>query len=654
MTVSSAPFEQTSSAPQGARSSRANAFRVLAVAADAELKQIYRQQQRLLVALELDEPAEAKRCGLLPPGHLSKEEILQAVHLLERPDDRLVEELFWVHEMDAGGDPLDKQLDTVIGTLRGAAANNTTRGAVARHNLAVLQSILGQELAGNPRFDHWEEALKTWEKVIDDELFWTFMEGRAHQCDCQIADAGMMRVTVCHHLASRLAEELAYAVKSREVTAVNALAKIAVQHRSWLELDAALDSVGKQAIKDGYASLGAILDRLSGLTQHGNKARIRNSLVAGEKELRGVAAEYGAVVRSLGQLGDADGWDDAVASSYQKLSAVYLNLLDDLHQVTRLIVEAREIARDPQLLQSLEIDWQHVQRAILCQEADALMQGGYFGRAEQTLAAALAFATEEQKIAIKATQDRCRWARVLQGVDTRKNNPMLSTLNVVGGMFCGNRDYDSRTRSYVTNHWLTFFFCPIFPLGAYRVSDADFRSYCIHGKVPLANFLRRARWAIPASLIVLALLLVAISSRGTSTKAGGPTGGTASRKTAGVTKIRPVVSAHVQPSKRSDIEEERKALSVLGQSLEDRKITLDAERANLDKQKGYLAGVASSYIGERVPEGGRLVYKALLADYNIKVNKYERKLAAWKADSAAYAERVSSSSARVRGKNDQE
>ena len=653
MTVSSSPFERTSSGPPGARFSRSNAFRVLAVAADAELKQIYRQQQRLLVALELDEPAEAKRCGLLPPGYLSKEEILQAVHLLERPDDRLVEELFWVHEMDGSGDPLDKQLDTVIGSLRGAAASNTTRGAVARHNLAVLQSILGQELAGNRRFDHWEEALKTWEKVIGDDLFWTFMEGRAHQCECQISDAGMMRVTVCHHLASSLAEELAYAVKSREVTAVNALAKIAVQHRSWLELDAALDSVGERAIKDGYASLGAILDRLSGLTQQDNKAKIQNSLVAGEKELRGVAAEYGAVVRSLGELGDADGWDDAVASSYQKLSAVHLNLLDDLHQVIRLIVQAREIARDPQLLQSLELDWQHVQRAILCQEADALMQGGYFGRAEQTLAAALAFSTEEQKTAIKATQDRCRWARVLQGVDTRKNNPMLSTLNVVGGMFCGNRDYDSRTRSYATNHWLTFLFCPIFPLGAYRVSDVDFRSYCIHGKVPLANFLRRARWAIPASVIVLALL-VAIISRGTSTKAGGPTGGTASRKTAGVTKTRPVVSAYVQPSERSDIEEERKALSVLGQSLEDRKITLDAEGANLDKQKGYLAGVASSYKGERVPEGGQLVYGALLADYNTKVNKYKRKLAAWKADSAAYAERVSSSNARVRGKNDQE
>jgi hypothetical protein len=102
---------------------------------------------------------------------------------------------------------------------------------------------------------------------------------------------------------------------------------------------------------------------------------------------------------------------------------------------------------------------------------------------------------------------------------------------------------------------------------------------------------------------------MAIISRGTSTKAGGPTstGATTPPGKPQVSRRHVLwISAHVQPSARSDIEQERKALSVLGQSLEDRKITLDAEGANLDKQKGYLAGVASSYKGERVPEGGQI------------------------------------------------
>jgi len=621
---------------------------VLSVPADAELKEIFRQQQRLLIALELGESEGTRECTLLPLSDVSKEEILEAAHRLERPDDRFIEELFWVHEMDCSG---DLHLDNVVGALRGSAASNTTRGAVARHNLAVLLSILGQELAGNRRFEHWEEALKTWEKVIDDELFWTFMEGRARKCDSQISDTGVMRAIVCRQLSATFSGELAHAAKSRELTAVNALAKIAVDHRSWLELDAALDSVGNQAIKDGYVSLGAILDRLSSITQQDDKAKVRNSLVDREKELRNVANEYGAVVRGLGEPADAVGWDDAIASSYHKLSVAYYNLLDDRQQAIRLIVQAREFAHDPQLLQSMERDWQHVQRAILCREADVLMRRGDFAEADHRLAAALGVSTEEQKIEIKAVQDRCRWARVLRGADTRKTNPILHKLGGVGAMLYGKRDYDPGTRSYVANHWLTFFFCPIFPLGAYRVTDADSRSHYIHGKVPLPSFLNRARWAIPASVIalVLVLVLMTIKSRGTSAETERSTSSVpiTPTETAGATEGGPPISTGVQRSARDDIDKERTALSVLAQSLEDRKRTLDAEGARLDKQKSYLAGVESSYSRERVPNGGRSLYEALLADHNDRVKKYNKKFAALKEDFAAYTERASSLNARI-------
>ena len=645
MTLSAVPSVQTSSWSPGGRFSRANAFRVLSVPADAELKEIYRQQRRLLVALEIVGLDGTGKGTLLPLSDVSKEEILEAVHRLERPDDRFIEELFWVHEMDGSGDLVDGQLDNVVGALRGSAASNTTRGAVARHNLAVLLSILGQEVAGNCRFEHWEEALKTWRKVIDDDLFLTFMKGRALKCDCQIFDTGMTRASVCQQLSSTFSGELAHAVKSRELTAVNALAKIGVEHRSWLELDAALDSVGKQAIKDGYVSLGAILDRLSGITQQDDKANVRNSLVEREKELRRVANEYGAIVRSLGEPADAVGWEDAIASSYHKLSVAYFNLLDDRQQAIRLIVHAREFAHDPQLLRSMERDWQHVQRAMLCREADVLTRRGDFAGADHKLAAALGVSTEEQKIEVKAAQDRCRWARVLRGVDTRKTNPILYTLGGVGAMLYGKRDYDPGTRSYVANHWLTFFFCPFFPLGAYRVTDADSRSHCIHGKVPLLSVLSRARWAIPAFVIALALVVVltAIKSRESSAETQGPT----STVLITPTETARTKSTAVRHSARDDIEEEWTALSVLAQSLEDRKRTLDAEGAKLDKQKRYLTAVESFYSRERVPNGGQLLYKALLADHNDSVKKYNKKLAAFKEDFAAYTERANSLNARI-------
>jgi hypothetical protein len=647
MTPTSAPCEQTSSEPRVARFSRDNAFRVLSLPADAELKQIYRQQQRLLLGLELGERDGTKECDLLPLTYVSKQEILEAVHFLERPADRLIEELFWVHKTDGRGDLIDGRLDNVLGALRGAAISNTRPGAVARHNLAVLQSILGRESAGNGRFDHWIEALKIWKRLIDNDFFWTFMEDRAIRGNCDIHDAGMMRGAVCRQLSSTLSEELARAIKSRELTAVAALARITMEHRSWLRLDAALQGVGEQAIKDGFASLGAILDRLSGITQQDNKVNIQKSLVEREKELRGATGKYGAVVRSLAELADADSWDDAVASSYQKLSLAYFNWLDDPYQTIRLIARAREFAGDPRLLQSMERDWQRVQRVILCREADALMQTGDFATAEHKLAAALAISSEEQKHEIQATQDRCRWARVLCGVDTSKKNPTLSTLNVVGAMFYGKRDYDPGTRSYVTNHWLTFLLLPIYPLGAYRVTDVDSGSYYIHGRVPLSNLLKKTRWVIAVSIIVL--VLVALMGRGTSRGIGGATstGTVAPPESADATERFPAIFAGTQHSASDNIEEEQRALGALGQSLEERKKKLDIEAASMTRQEGYLAGVGSSYEGEWAPDGGQQVYEALFADYNSRVMKYNRKLAALKADFAAYTERVNSFNARI-------
>jgi hypothetical protein len=139
--------------------------------------------------------------------------------------------------------------------------------------------------------------------------------------------------------------------------------------------------------------------------------------------------------------------------------------------------------------------------------------------------------------------------------------------------------------------------------------------------------------------------------RGTSTKTRGSTStGVASQETPAVTKGIVAIPGDAQHHETSDHGEERKALSVLRQSLADRKRILDAEGASLDKQKSYLAGVESSYIRERVPASGQALYQALSADHNDRVTKYKKKLATWKTDSEAYAERVTSLNERVRGK----
>jgi hypothetical protein len=704
MTVSSAPAEEKNNQTPRVRFPRANAFRVLSLPADAELKRIHRQHPRLLVENEMGRRDGTEQYGLPPLRDLSTEEIHEAVHFLQRPEHRLLEELFWVHEMDS---QIDGERHNVLSTLRDTAASNTNHGAVARHNLAVMHSILGRECAEDRRLDHWKEALEIWKKLSDDDLFWTFMKDRALRINCQRSDVGMMKAAVRRQLGSMFSEEMVRVVKFSELITIPVLARIAMEHRSWLELGAALKLVAQQETKNGFGSLGAILDRLSGITQKDKKTNVRSTLVELERELRRVADEYGEVVHSLGELADASGWDDAVSSCYQRLSSAFLDLLDDPDHAVRLLTQAREHACDPQLLQSIErdrrnLEWtilcheadalarrcnfagaerkleealaicneeqkteikvsrdlyrraresmererQQVHRATLCREAGALAQRGDFAGAERKLEEALPISTEEQRLEINAMQSRCRWARVLHGVDTTKKNPVLYTLNGVGATFYGKRDYDPGTRSYETNHWLIFLFVPIFPLGTYRVTDADFRSYYIHGKAPLPDSLKKVRSAIVAFAIVLALAVVI--GRGTPARSVGtlPTNVIASAQRAGTTEMgeKSILAPH---SEKDDIERERTALIALVQSLEDRKRKLQAEGAEMDKRKGYLAAVASSYAGERVPDGGQSRYDAVFADYTGRVQKYNKKLAALKADFAAYNERVNSLNARI-------
>lgn len=634
--VGSAPFVEANTRSTAARFCRANAFRVVSLPADAQVRQIYKQRDRLLVEMEMGDQLGTAQYGLPPLSNISEEQVREAVHLLERPEHRLIEEVFWVHEMD---DLNTSQLDNVLDALHGTAACATTRGGAARHNLAVMHGILGKEGGGDCRLDHWEQALETWRELVNDDLFWDFMKERARTINYQKANSEGMKAAVRRELSTTFSEEIIHAVKSGDPATVSGLARIAMEHGSWLEFNAALNFVGQQGIKNGYVSLGAIHDRLSGITQQDNEGGIRRSLVARESELRGLVDTYGDVVGSLGELADPDAWNDAIASCYQRLSGAYLSMLDDAEQAIRLIAHARELARDPQLLESLKQEWQSVQRALLCREADVLAREGDFAGAEQKLEAALAISTEEQKveiyvtrnnyrrareqerqearvatlcreaegflkrgdfagaefklaaaltmaaererIQIKAMQGRCRWARVLSGVDTRKKNPSLSRVSGIGATFSGARDYDPETRSYETDHWLTFLFVPIFPLGAYRVTDTDKGWYRVHGRVATPDVLKKVRWAVAIFFVVLALVLTLMIARArTSIDHTGPV----------ISPARPVAPPPAQPSKPQSAEKaisrrDLGALQIATEELKDVYWTINCSRDEYWKER---------------------------------------------------------------------
>lgn len=68
--------------------------------------------------------------------------------------------------------------------------------------------------------------------------------------------------------------------------------------------------------------------------------------------------------------------------------------------------------------------------------------------------------------------------------------PSLSTINGIGMMALGSRDYDPLTHTYVKTHCFCVFFIPVAMLGAYRVADAPEGGWYFLGKVPLSRFAR--------------------------------------------------------------------------------------------------------------------------------------------------------------------
>src|SRR5262249_12396216 len=84
--------------------------------------------------------------------------------------------------------------------------------------------------------------------------------------------------------------------------------------------------------------------------------------------------------------------------------------------------------------------------------------------------------------------------------------PSLSRVAGIGCVVRGRRDADAPTGTYVTTHYFTLFFVPLFALGAYRVSDAP-EGWYFHGREPLSPGARAWNAALACLLLGVAGLV---------------------------------------------------------------------------------------------------------------------------------------------------
>jgi tetratricopeptide (TPR) repeat protein len=75
-----------------------------------------------------------------------------------------------------------------------------------------------------------------------------------------------------------------------------------------------------------------------------------------------------------------------------------------------------------------------------------------------------------------------------------KSPPGLVTINGIGVSMYGKRDFDPATGTYIKTRCFCFVFIPLFPIDAYRVSDAPGRGWYFLGKEKVSGFARGVRW----------------------------------------------------------------------------------------------------------------------------------------------------------------
>jgi len=636
-----------------------NAFRVLSLSGDAEMTDVYRQQRRLQIALELGDAEPLPRFKFLRPLALGTEMLLEAVHRLER--QRLLEELFWVHDLGGKIDLNFADPDGVLNALRSDAKLNTTRGAVAQHNLAIVSLCLALECSTEAAFDHWHEALSWWTKTFSNRVFWDFIQDRAESARPteQELDLAPLQIEAKKKIQQLVNDQLWKAVSERNGKAIARFTELAITHAALVHSDLIITEVANQLINDGTAELGTIGRKVTAVAKDGDPEASRAILVTAERDTKRIYETTASVLRALTAESAAAVWSDAKASALGRLSVAYFNSLDDTNESLRLVAEARQSAHDPRIRERMERDWQYVQRSLLCSEAMTLISSGNFDLAEQKLAGALALSTDEQKQEVQELLEACHRARVFHGVDTSKKSPTLSTINGIGAAFWGKRDFDQVTKTYITNHWFVLLFIPIIPIGSYRVSDGNQPgSYYIHGRVPLSPLLKKWRWGVVAAILLLIIYAnvdfgTNSSPLATSSQSSPTSVSPSSPSTSEPPAIYRQSSSFNTPSDSSDfteresIETERAELQQLRKSLDERQNEMDTEETALNSMKSYIRSVQSEYTAENIPEDVRLQYDSTLSSYNSRVPEYNRSLESLKSDLRTFEQRVRVFNARV-------
>jgi DNA-binding response OmpR family regulator len=185
---------------------RKNAFRITGLSVDATTREVARQADKLKMLAELgqDPHTQSAAFPMKPPPVL--DDFHEAFQKLKDPEQRLIDEFFWFWPMEFGNgqsDPamqaLSKGESQAAADIWAAQLDNEISGITAKHNLALAfhvraidweNSWIRSDVALEKReqiTSCWTGALKLWERLANDDIFWHKVTARI----CQINEPSL-------------------------------------------------------------------------------------------------------------------------------------------------------------------------------------------------------------------------------------------------------------------------------------------------------------------------------------------------------------------------------------------------------------------------------------------------------------------------------
>ncbi|MEY8039715.1 hypothetical protein [Saccharopolyspora cebuensis] len=452
----------------GTRLYRNNVFRLTALPVTASPTQIRRRREEAALLAQLGTPPAASDELPLAPAP-DWDAVDAAFESLRSPVLRLVHELLWPW-----------------------GAEDDHDSAVRRH-CAVLEGepLTGPEVPGDPLGQRWLAAVEAWAQVLSGERIWDRARQRVREIDDPRLTTGTVRrlrdrlprhlVDVHLALAAAAAEELGGDAADRHLRVLD---------DSSFD-DDLVDAALRDAVRPAEERVRAACETADRIAE----TAPRDAAEAGHALLERTAAP----LRTIAGLLSADhpvttAAHDEVARSVNLCAVAHHNDSGACDPALDLLRSARELARERTAIELIDQNTAVLGGKEILGEVDELCAAGKVDAAADRLRAWRGRTDDE------ALRRRIDAVLADQALRTPPNGmPFQGSVFGWGAYLYGARA-TTEPGTYVTTHYLTALFIPVFPMAAY-LRDADY----LYGKVPLS---RAARWWRLVAALLLALALV--------------------------------------------------------------------------------------------------------------------------------------------------